>query len=784
MRRSLHAKRLQLDGETGVNPAGPPTPQNAVRPFLVLTLLYIFTLALIASTETQPTTEWRVGEKAPITVIAAADFSVVDLTQTEIAQTRAEQNAPPVFTISSGPLNSAARAINKLFDHLLRLRADSPPGDTDPSQELSRVLDLLGIALMPEDLAELAQTGSEREIQDALIAAFRKVWLGGIVSMEDRETNFRGITGAEHIAIKRADGSIDDPVPLKKIPTPEEALNRIVEETLSQLPAGKTSETVLRALLKPWLTPNLIYEPYGTADSRRAARDAVSPVIMTIRAGTVLVERGDRLTAQQVESLQAHELRLRDLESPLERRLRLVGIAGWLAIGLMLCVALALLLRPCLLLNDSALVLWLALNAITLLATNGLLRLAALRQFLPASALAFAAPLTFAPLMAVVLLGGRAGWIIGVWTGFATAALYLVDVVLLPYSLALTATVIHTARVVRKRSQIYRAGVVAGGAAILYAITLGILRQQGVETIVLQAAAGTVSALCCALAAAVLIPLSEWAFSLSTDLHLLEFSDLSHPLLQRLALEAPGTYQHSMVVAHLVEAAAARIGANTLLARVGAYFHDVGKLVKPEFYTENMQPGTSPHEELAPEMSALLIRSHVQEGVTLARRYKLPPRVQEAITQHHGTGLISFFYHQATEAGQPVSEEHFRYEGPKPQRREWGLLMLADAAEAAARSLERPTPERLDERIREVTDSKIRDGQLDKCPLTLAEIREAQQSFGATLANMLHIRVAYPTDEHRDGQPTTPTASTPSGMATTNTVDRAETRQTRNHTPR
>lgn len=782
MKRSWPANRRRADAETEKNAPGGAAPA-AARPFFLLTLLYIFTLGFIAATETQPVTGWRVGEKAPVTVIAAADFSVVDLSQTEIAQTRAQQNAPPVFTISSGPLNSAVRSMNKLFDHLLHIRANPPAQGAKPSHELSRVLDLLGIPLTPDDLSELVQPGNEREMQDVLIAAFRKTWLSGIISAEDRETKFRGITGADHIAIKRTDGSVDDPVPLKQIPTPEEALNHIVEEVQSQLSAEKVPASVLRALLKPWLAPNLSYDPYGTADSRRAAQEAVPPVRMTIRAGTVLAERGDRLTAQQVESLRAHELRQRELESPLERRLRLAGIGGWLAIGMILCVTLTQLLRPRLLHNYSALVLWLALNAMTLFATNGLLRLAALRQFLPASALAFAAPMTFAPLMAVVLLGGRAAWIIGVWTGFATAALYQADVNLLPYSLAVTAAVIHTARTVRKRSQIYRAGAVAGGAAILYVITLGILRQRGVETVLLEAAAGALSALGCALGASLLIPLGEWALGATTDLRLLEFSDLSHPLLQRLALEAPGTYQHSMAVAHLVEAAAARIGANPLLARVGAYFHDVGKLVKPDFYTENLQTDASPHEELAPEMSALLIRSHVREGLMLARRYNLPPQIQEAITQHHGTSLIAFFYRQATESGQPVSEAHFRYEGPKPRRREWALLMLADAAEAAARSLERPTSERLDERIREITDSKIRDGQLDECPLTLAEIREAQQSFVATLANMLHIRVAYPTDENRAGQPTTPTADTTRSMATTDTLVRAASRETRNHTP-
>jgi hypothetical protein len=267
-----------------------------------------------------------------------------------------------------------------------------------------------------------------------------------------------------------------------------------------------------------------------------------------------------------------------------------------------------------------------------------------------------------------------------------------------------------------------------------------------------------------------MLPMIEAIFGITTDISWLEAADLNNPLLKRMIEEAPGTYHHSLMVANLAEAAAEAIGANPTLCRVGAYFHDIGKLVKPECFTENMPPGRNPHEDLAPTMSALIIIAHVKEGIDLALKHKLNPRVVDVIQQHHGTSMVWYFYNRAKEqhedarrAGKimnireedipEVREESFRYGGPIPQFKECGILMLADSIESASRSMEKPTVQKIEQMINGIIDQRIMDHQLDDSGLSLTELRIMAASFRTTLTNMLHSRIAYPK------QPTTEVAT-------------------------
>jgi putative nucleotidyltransferase with HDIG domain len=262
----------------------------------------------------------------------------------------------------------------------------------------------------------------------------------------------------------------------------------------------------------------------------------------------------------------------------------------------------------------------------------------------------------------------------------------------------------------------------------------------------------------------------EHAFQITTDISWLEASDLNHPLLRRMTIEAPGTYHHSLVVANLAEAAAEAIGANATLCRVCAYFHDVGKLVKPEYFTENMNFERNPHEDLAPTMSALIIVAHVKEGVDLALKYKLNQRIIDIIQEHHGTSLVYYFYkralqqHEDARAGgkimnlrehdiPEVREESFRYSGPKPQTKESAIVSLADAVESASRSLEKPTPAKIEQLVNDIIDQRVADHQLDECDLTLSDIRIIADRFRFTLMTMLHSRIAYPKQESKPSAP-------------------------------
>lgn len=239
----------------------------------------------------------------------------------------------------------------------------------------------------------------------------------------------------------------------------------------------------------------------------------------------------------------------------------------------------------------------------------------------------------------------------------------------------------------------------------------------------------------------------EYLFGVLTNFSLLELADFNQPLLKRLILEAPGTYHHSLVVSNLSEAAADAIGAHSLLTRVGAYYHDIGKMVKPEYFTENQIGISSKHDNIEPSMSRLVILNHVKEGIDMAKKYRLNQAIVDFIPQHHGTGLIYYFYQKSLEGAEreeEIDEENFRYPGPKPQTRETAITLLADSVEGATRALDDPNPKNIEETVKKVINNKFIDGQLDECNLTLKEIDKISSTFTRVLSSMYHGRVKYP----------------------------------------
>jgi hypothetical protein len=308
-------------------------------------------------------------------------------------------------------------------------------------------------------------------------------------------------------------------------------------------------------------------------------------------------------------------------------------------------------------------------------------------------------------------------------------------------------------RRVRNRNQFYKAiGVVSIG----YLISVGALQlgqANSLEDWVRPVLWGIGSGIVSTALALFLLPVFESIFEITTDLTLLELSDLNHPLLRRMALESPGTFHHSQVVGTLAEAASRAINANSLRTRVGANYHDIGKLLKPRYYVENQKGGPNAHDDLSPRMSALVIAAHVKDGVELGRQWGLPKDVTDFIPEHHGTSVMRYFYHKALERddGGAVKVEDFRYPGPKPQSKETAIVMLADGVEASTRSLRRPTPSRIREMVKGILERRMEEGELDDCSLTMRDLARVREAFVPILVGIHHQRVAYPGQkEHED----------------------------------
>lgn len=256
-----------------------------------------------------------------------------------------------------------------------------------------------------------------------------------------------------------------------------------------------------------------------------------------------------------------------------------------------------------------------------------------------------------------------------------------------------------------------------------------------------------INGIICAAFVFVSLKVFENLFNVMTNFSLLELSDFNHPLLKRMILDSPGTYHHSLFVSNMAESAADAIGANALLVRVGAYYHDIGKLEKPEYFTENQIFETNKHDRLEPTMSRLVILNHVKNGIDLARKYKLNSIIVDFILQHHGTSLMHYFYQKAiaeAEEGRKIEEQTFRYPGPKPQTRETAIVMLADSVEGACRAMDEPTPPRIEDTVRKIVNNKFIDGQLDECNLTLKDLDRICATFSRTLSAMYHSRIKYP----------------------------------------
>jgi len=380
------------------------------------------------------------------------------------------------------------------------------------------------------------------------------------------------------------------------------------------------------------------------------------------------------------------------------------------------------------------------------------------------------APYAFAPLVLCVLLGRNHGLYAAVFVSLWSSILVnKIDAPMLVNGLISGFTAVYLTLQVRRRARLIRAGLCVGLAIWLLSLAFGLIGPINLFTpsatdwpmIGIQSALAIGNGIVTAMAVGGALPILEHLFRITTDISWLEASDLNHPLLRRMTIEAPGTYHHSLVVANLAESAAEAIGANATLCRVCSYFHDVGKLVKPDYFTENMNFERNPHDDLAPTMSALIIIAHVKEGVDLALKHGLNQEVIDVIQQHHGTSLVFYFYKRALQQAEDaraggkimkmregdipdVSEESFRYSGPRPQTKESAIISLADMVESASRSLEKPTPQKIEQLVIDLIDQRIADHQLDECELSLRELKIIAERFRFTLMSMLHTRIAYP----------------------------------------
>jgi len=361
----------------------------------------------------------------------------------------------------------------------------------------------------------------------------------------------------------------------------------------------------------------------------------------------------------------------------------------------------------------------------------------------------YVVPFAFAALLVTLLVDANLALIVSTVVGILTG-LFFKDIHIATYAVVGSLAGIYGIRQYKERSALFKAGLTVGLVNAVAMCGILLLRQGGLgfPMLATNMAVGMLSGLLASALSSVLLPALESIFRITTDVRLLELSNLNLPILRRLSVEAPGTYHHSLMTGTLAEAAAEAIGANSLLVRVAAYYHDLGKMLKPEYFLENQAFGANKHESLAPSMSCLILASHVKDGLPLARESGLTQTLRDMIPQHHGTRVMTFFFQKAKEAAEAREEEiadaDYRYPGPKPQTREAAILMMADAVEAASRTLSNPSAGQIQGMIDRLIDDILSDNQLDECEITIREIRLVKESFFKTLSGIHHRRIDYP----------------------------------------
>ncbi len=496
---------------------------------------------------------------------------------------------------------------------------------------------------------------------------------------------------------------------------------------------------VAQPILRACLRPNMIIDQESTEANRQKARDEVEPTVY--KPGENVVVAGERVTAPQLAVLNSLGM-IQGTRYDTELYIGIVLLVSLLMAGLYVQLYLFV---PDVIHSFRLQVLLLLILGLTLVLC------VIIMQFVPQML-----PVALAVLLCTILLGTRVAWSVNV-----TLALLLGLLVLKgslsnsTQALAITLMAISGGLVgimaVRKRvsrSKVLLSGAFVGVTNAMILFAAGLVLNNDIHSVLVSAGYGMLAGLLAPVLCVGIQPALEVLFNLVTPAKLLELSNPNHALLRRLMIEAPGTYHHSMVVANIAEAAAEAIGANPLLARVGAYYHDIGKLKRPGYFKEN-QTGENPHDHTDPRVSTAILVAHVRDGVALGQRHRLPQRVLDMIAQHHGDTPVLFFYHKAVQLceGQPVDIKDFRYEGPRPQTAEAALLMLADTVEAAVRTIQDATPEKITETIRRLVKGKAEDGQLDVTPLTFRDIDRVCSAFDQVLNGVFHERIEYPTIE-------------------------------------
>ncbi len=727
-------------------------------------LLYSVILSYLLAFEFHSTTHYQVGDIAKTEVKSPVAFEMVDEVTSEEKRIRAENEIPLIFDYDPSVFERTSSNVYRAF-RLMRVEILSAHWPKSNFAKEEKVKEFfihkgefdkdLGVVI-PDYLFEwLTSMKFSARIENVIIRNLSQWYEFKIVDGIDRNVPSARSAIIARVVQKNARGR---EVALQKKDLMDSSMteNFQLQDLSGMAKLAEHDKANILALARLVIYPNLTMNKQEMASRRQSARESVLPIMITVKKNQTIINRDSVIQPFHMALLKEIEIRRSD------RRKDIVTVAMGLFFLAIISVFFQYLRRfsgvrvkvdqKDVITMGTVLLVSVAVVKIFWFFTENAF-VSKFGSFMPSSVFLYAAPVAAGPmLVGLVIQSGEVVWL---FTAFTAIVMGMMGELNFPFMLVTLAGGIAAARGVyscKKRNDIYIAGIRTGlvnALVVALVITLAHVEQENfLNELLVGIPAGFLGGIISSMVAMMCIPALESIFNYTTDVKLLELSNLNHPLLKDMIVKAPGTYHHSMMVGSMVEAAAEEIGANPLLGKVMCYYHDIGKMEHSNYFIENQKSGNNPHDHISPYMSRTLLVAHVKDGVELGMKYKLGQPIIDGIIQHHGTTLISFFFNKAidqkAEDGLEVSEDEFRYPGPKPQFREAALCMLADSIEAAARSLDEPTPVRLQNIVRNIIQRKFMDGQLDDCNLTLRDLSKVETAFSRILLGIYHQRIDYP----------------------------------------
>ncbi len=748
------------------HPQKPPVDDKPTSNFTIVlasitSILIIwgaYAINILYQTPTTATDDFIVGQKVPADIYAQVTFDFNDSTQTAIKQQHEASKVLDIYRIDDAVNDIMHQNFIELF-RIIKAQSIDDSGKIETDEIiLSDYIRMIYKSLTKDQKDSLIAMFGSADKQKFFLQNLDNLLLDGVISKKDNSQQFSQQFSQQRIYIldsfsrktKTSFSSINTPKTLA-----DEILTLFVDRFSFTNP--ETVEFISQNIISRIIRPNLHFEELLTNEAREKARDAVQPEKQWISEGTVFLQQGSVITEKDILILSAHNSAI---NASIDSTQYLLKVISSLTLGL-ICILVMVIyiytLNPSFCISRSQIILISVIIALNIVLIRLVEELIPIVMSGSKVLINPALPIAFSSLFAAILFGKRLGMAIGVFMSLI-ACLTISDSIHI-FILGIATSFCGTLAIysARTRTQTFRASIVMAISIFLIESVYLTLKSTPWPNFLIMLGIAITTGFLTVLLINLLLPLTEYLMGLTTNISLLELSDLNHPILKRLQMEAPGTYHHTLMVATLSETAAEAIGANTLLTRVATYFHDIGKLSNPSYFTENSF-GVDRHEDLSPRMSTMIILNHVKEGLALAAKYGLKKPIRDVIASHHGTSLVYYFYHRAitesknTEEG-AITEEDFRYAGPLPKSKESSIISLADSCEAASRSLKKQTPQKITALIKEIFRNKLIDGQLDESKLTIAEIKIVEASIIKSLNTMLHSRISYPKVTQNESNP-------------------------------